>query len=118
MTLPKNFKLKSAHRRLLNLIRKIQKLSPQAIIIVQSRPPRADHLNAKVIKFNSKLQKEITHEMKHNKQLYLQDNYKLLTAEDIGPDGFHPNDRGNQKLAEGWLSAIQKVLRTSVEFSN
>ncbi|MBY0314935.1 MAG: hypothetical protein K2Q26_05415 [Bdellovibrionales bacterium] len=113
-----NFKLDSAHQRLVSLIRKIHKLSPQAIVIVQSRPPRADHLNAKVIEFNSKLQKEITREMKHNKQLYFQDNFKLLTAEDIGPDGFHPNDRGNQKLAEGWFNAIQRILRTSIEFSN
>jgi Lysophospholipase L1 and related esterases len=105
-----NFKVDQAPERLLDLIRRIHRHSPHALIIVQSRPLRTDALNAKVIAFNTALVEKVATEMKSNAQLFFQDNYSLLQAEDIGADKLHPNLEGNKKLANGWLHALERAL--------
>ena len=45
------------------------------------------------------------------KEISMVDMSAALTTEDLTPDGVHPNQRGMEKMAEAWWTALQPVLR-------
>jgi|GEM_PF-2006854 len=109
-----------------DLIDKCAEWYPNAQIIVSSIPPLADkayrdrgrslgEAAANVIAFNSQLPDLCATKAAQGKNVTFVDAASSLDLTDLEPDGIHPNQSGNDKLATTFYDAVKSALALGFE---
>lgn len=115
-----NFDLFNAPSRLSTLIDHIFIREPSTHLLVSTilplfsavdkfgNPMTPSEWAARVDAFNSALPGVVNTHAGAGRAVSLVDLHALIGAPDL-PDGVHPNDAGNLKLAQGWYTGIQSI---------
>ena len=110
----------SAAQQLSNLIDTIVQLRPASELIVSSiGPTNPDDLAGSILStfsqrvdsYNDRVSNIVANKISEGKKVRFADvGNALNSSQDLEADGFHPNDRGNQKIADVFYGAIDSVL--------
>lgn len=95
-----------------NLIVDLSSLRPHAKIIVSSLLPRTDTVERMQLheRFNEALPAMISEQAALGRQVSFADIHAAVSPEYLTADGVHPTLAGYDKMADGWLPAIQQVI--------
>lgn len=97
-------------RRLATLVREIGRVRPAAMVLVATLPPIAEgRLDRWVRAYNEELRHWVAQEMGAGRAIALAELYDAVAWEEL-PDGFHPNRRAYDRMAERWAAALMPVL--------
>jgi lysophospholipase L1-like esterase len=95
-----------------NLIVDLSSLRPHAKIIVSSLLPRTDTVERMQLheSFNEALPAMVSEQAALGRQVSFADIHAAVSPEYLSADGVHPTLAGYDKMADGWLPAIQQVI--------
>jgi len=98
------------------IIDRLREHNPQVHVLVAAIIPVAyESATIRITQFNEGLARLVN--MKHTptSRVVLVDHFTGFDAAQDTYDGIHPNERGNHKMAERWLVAIQSLLKSRTE---
>jgi lysophospholipase L1-like esterase len=89
------------------LIRAIGETSPAHLFVATILPQKAPRAGwEKVDTYNTSLSAIVAAQQTAGKRITLVDMHDAMTADDLLPDGVHPNQAGMDRMAATWFSAI------------
>ncbi|MCG9885442.1 MAG: SGNH/GDSL hydrolase family protein [Cyanobacteria bacterium] len=98
-------------RRLATLVNEIGRVRPTGTVLVATLPPIAEaRLDRWVRAYNEELRDWVAQEMGAGRAIALVELYDAVAWEDL-PDGFHPNRRAHDRMAERWAAVLVPILK-------
>ena len=96
------------------LIRTIGEASPAHLFVATILPQKAPRAGwEKVDAYNASLPAVVASQKAIGKRITLVDMHAAITADDLLPDGVHPNQAGMHKMAATWFAALEDVNTTT-----
>ena len=107
---PEAHDFSGAAARLNALVGQITAIAPNTEVIVASVPTLQEPIaNERAWRFNQDVQAIVNERADQGSRMTYVDMYNVLEVADLA-DGVHPNERGYNKMADVWYSAISDVM--------
>jgi acyl-CoA thioesterase I len=96
--------------QLRDLIQALRKVNPQVKILLAQLIPIAGG-EARIQQFNQQVAQLAKESNTPNSPVFLVDQFSGFNAEKDTYDGVHPNESGEQKIADRWFNQLKEILR-------